>query len=140
MAAGLANVLPAPSVAVVPRIEPYLVEVVVPFPLGSADQAVALAAQKVAELLAHPDLGEALASTPDVDEDSPRVATAAMVQAVARLIVEQAREIAQAAIVDIMTTPGKLAGMLPTEPPLDDLTPWLNKGGLTVSGMNPPDA
>jgi len=140
MAAGLANVLPAPSVAVVPRIEPYLVEVVLPFPLGSADQAVALAAAKVAELLAQPSLGAALATTPGVEEDSPRVATAAMVQAVARLVVEQAREIAAAAIVDVLTAPGKLKGMLPTEPPADDGVPWLNKGGLVVSGTNPPDA
>lgn len=137
--AELALVLPAPSVAVVPRLEPYLVEVVIPFPLGSADEAVALAARMVAELLAQPDLGAALATTPGPDEDSPRVATAAMVQAVARHVVEQARAIAeaaaQAAIRDLLTTPGRLAGLLPTEPPAEDLVPWLDHGGLTVTGL-----
>lgn len=139
-AAGLAPVLPAPSVAVVPRIEPYLVEVVVPFPLGSADEAVALAARTVAELLAQPDLGAAVAQTPGTDEDSPRVATAAMVQAVARGVVAQAHAIVRDAIRDLLTTPGRLAGLLPTEPPPEDLVPWLDRGALTITGLNPPDA
>ena len=136
MAAGLANVLPAPSVALVPRIEPYLVEVVVPFPLGFQNEAEALLSKTIADLLARPTLGEALATTPEPDEDSPRVATAAMVQSVARLVVQQAQELTAAAIVDMLTTPGKLRGMLPTEPPPDAGTPWLNKGLLAIT----PDA
>lgn len=137
MVAGLANALPAPSVAVVPRIEPYLIEVVLPFPLGAADQAVALAAEKVAELLAQPNLGAALVDAPsDLTDESPRAADTAFVQGVARLVVEQAREIAAAAIVDLVKTPGKLRGMLPTDLPPDAGTPWLNNGVLTVT----PDA
>ncbi|WP_159392718.1 hypothetical protein [Methylobacterium sp. C1] len=132
MAASPMPALPA-VVAIAPRLEPHLVEVVVWYPFGAADEAVAAAAAKVAEVLAAPDLGAPTADTPDVDEDSPRVATAAMVQAVARLVIEEARKIAAAAVVDLMTKPGVMSGMLPTEPPPDAETPWLNKGGLAIT-------
>ncbi len=131
--------LTVPGVDVLPRVEPYIVGVVLSYPLGAADQAVADAASKVAELLAQPDLGAALAVTPDDAEDSPRVATAAMVQAVARAVVEQARDLAAAAVHDLLTTPGRLRDMLPTEPPDRPGLPWLDRGGLVITGMNPPD-
>ena len=137
MAAGLANTVVAPSVAVVPRIEPYLIEVVLPFPLGSADQAIAAAAEKVAELLAQPDLGAATVDAPaDLKDESQRVADTAFVQGVARLIVEQAEAFTLAAITDLMKTPRKLRRMLPTEPPPDAGTPWLDNGVLSIT----PDA
>jgi len=128
------------AVSIVPRFEPHLVEVVVWYPFGAADEAVAAAAAKVAELLAQTDLGAAFATSPDADDDSPRVATAAMVQAVARLVIERAEksaaQIIRKAIADLLTTPNTLRAFLPTEPPDQPGMPWLDKGVLAIT----PDA
>lgn len=76
----LASVAPTASVAVVPRLEPYLVEVVVLYPFGSADEAVAAAAQTVEALLNGPELGAATVATPPPGDDSPRAANTEFVQ------------------------------------------------------------
>jgi|FEC22Drversion2_1045045.scaffolds.fasta_scaffold00216_50 hypothetical protein len=133
-----AGPLPAPAsvVSIAPRIEPHVVEVAVWYPFGAADEAVAAAAEKVAELLAAPDLGTPLVDTPDVDDDSRQAANTAMVQAVARAVIAEAQNIAAAAVRDLITKPGALRGLLPTEPPPDPGVPWLNNGVLAFT----PDA
>lgn len=81
------GILPAayvsdPSVAVAPRFEPYVAEIVLSFPLGSADEAVKAAADTVAELLANAHLtGGPSADTPPVTDESTRIATTAFVAA-----------------------------------------------------------
>lgn len=138
MASGLANVLADPSVGVVSVLEPRLVEVAVWFPFGASDEAVAAAAATVADLLARPDLGAALAESPDADDASRRVATAEMVQAVARAVTEAAREIAAAAILDVFTSPKKLRAMLPDTQPATPETPW--RDGDTIAFTPPAPA
>ena len=128
--------VPPPAVALAPRLEPHLVEVVVWYPFGAADEAVAAATAAVAERLAGPDLGPATAETPEADEDSPRVATAAMVQAVARLVAVEAERLAAEAVRALLTEPGRLRAMLPTEPPPEPGIPWLDGGVLAIT----PDA
>ena len=125
--------VPPPAVAIAPRLEPHLVEVVVWYPFGAADEAVADAAAAVAALLAQPNLGAATAETPGPDDESPRVATTAMVQAVARLVTAEARRIAAEAVRALMTEPGRLRGMLPTQPPPEPGTPWLDGGVLAIT-------
>ena len=138
--AAILNTMLSEAVAIVPRLEPCLVEVVVWYPFGAAAAAVAAAAAKVAELLARPDLGAAFAASPAADEDSARVATAAMVQAVARQVValaeKSAAQIVQKTIADLLTTPNTLRAFLPTEPPDRPGMPWLDRGGLAIT----PDA
>ncbi|MGU3417789.1 hypothetical protein [Methylobacterium sp. D54C] len=132
--------VPPQAVAVAASLEPHLVEVVVWYPFGAADEAVAAAAARVEALLAAPRLGAASAETPDTDDDGPRVATTAMVQAVARLVLDQARAIAAAALRDLMTEPGRLRALLPTAPPPDAATPWLDRGTVAITpDPTPPD-
>ena len=125
--------VPPPAVALAPRLEPHLVEVVVWYPFGAADAAVAEAAAAVAALLAQPNLGAATAETPEAGDESPRVATTAMVQAVARLVTAEAREIAAEAVRALMTEPGRLRALLPTESPPEPGTPWLDGGVLAIT-------
>lgn len=124
-------------IAIVPRLEPYLVEVVVWYPFGAADEAVTAAAATVEALLAQPDLGAALATSPPADDDSPRVATTEMVQAVVRQALAaagtDAARIVQAAIADLLTTPNTLRALLPTEPPDEAGRPWLDGGVLAIT-------
>lgn len=136
MAASPIQGLPA-VVSIAPRLEPHLVEVMVWYPFGAADEAVAAAAAKVEELLARPDLGAVLVDAPsDLNDDSPRAADTAFVQAIARIVVEEAQNLANAAVSDLITKPGAMRSMLPTEPPATPGTPWLNKGVLAFT----PDA
>ncbi|EIZ83699.1 hypothetical protein WYO_3712 [Methylobacterium sp. GXF4] len=73
-------------------IEPYLVGIILPYPLGAADQVAAAAIEMVSHLLAQPNVGAALATSPDLNDDSPRVATSAMVQAVKRQILAEVQQ------------------------------------------------
>lgn len=132
--ARFAETLPAPSVAVVPRLEPYLVEVILPFPLGSADQAVAEAAAAVAALLADAAFtGRPTAPTAEPDDASLQIANTAFVQAVARTVTQAARTIARDAIRDLFTKPGALKALLPTELPDRPELPWLDGGTLVIT-------
>lgn len=140
MAASPIPGLPA-VVSIAPRLEPHLVEVVVWYPFGAADEAVAAAAAKVEELLAEPNLGAALVETPGFDDDSPRAASTAFAQELIRALrdelkayaVAQAEELAAAAVNDLITTPGKLRGLLPIELPSAPGVPWLNNGVLAFT-------
>ncbi len=119
--------------AIVERYEPQVVEVVVHYPFGAADEAVAAAAATVQAPLDGPSLGAATADTPQADDDSPRVATTAMVQAVARAVLAETAPAVRRALAQLLTTPAELRALLPAAPPDTPDTPWLSRDALAVT-------
>ncbi|MEN3212223.1 hypothetical protein PUR23_19625 [Methylorubrum populi] len=126
----LPNVFAAPVLTTVPRYEPYLVEVVLPFPVGAADEAVAAAAAAVKDLLASADMtGEPRAPTPETDDRSRRLATTAFVH-----------ELVELTLKTLLQTPGVLSGYLPKDAPAQDGLPYLSGGVVAITGFGAQDA
>ncbi|MFB0491814.1 hypothetical protein ABIE45_004400 [Methylobacterium sp. OAE515] len=125
-----------------PGLQPCIVEVVVLQPLGSAEAAIQAARAEVARLLADVALtGVPTTPTPATDAESRQIANAAMVQAVARAVLERALEAvpaiaraqAKAAIAELLTTPHVLTGLIAAAKPDTPETPYLSGGLLAVT-------
>lgn len=131
---------PRLSVSVRPRTEPYLVEVMVPFPTGLRDAAVTAAMEVVSAFLRGQTLDGFSVATQSPDDDSPAVANTEFVQLVARTFATEVKAYADAValiqIKDLLTQPKALSDILPTSLPDTPSTPWLNNGVLNIT---PPD-
>lgn len=121
------------NVSVFRQLQPNVFEVVVLYPFGVEDAAVQSAAEQVAQLLSQPYLGQARAETPEPDDNSDRVATAAFVQLVQAAVLAQVRAMVADAVAGVLQTPGALGGLVPKTIPDTPDTAWLDHGVLTVT-------
>lgn len=117
--------LPVPPVETAPRYEPYLVEVVVPFPIGAADDAIQAAMAAVEGYLAVGVdlLGTPTSTTPPTDDVSRRIATTEFVKA-----------LVAAEIKRLMQSPNALADLIPKDIPVANGVPYLSGGIVVISG------